>query len=84
MTPAHTGGDKVLSTFFPNWHPGGPELERETGVPGDHVDGFAAELVAMPAAAFTRMPKGWTYALFDDTATTEIYALSLHAALPLS
>jgi len=54
-------GDQVLSTFFPNWPAGGPSLERLMGVPGDHVDGFAAELVAMPASAFTRMPRGWSY-----------------------
>ena len=53
-------GDKVLSTFFPNWAGGGPTLERLRGVPGDHADGFGAELVAMPATAFTRIPKGWS------------------------
>ena len=36
-------GDKVLSTFFPNWQTGGPVLERLLGVPGDHADGFAAD-----------------------------------------
>ena len=33
-------GDGVLSTFFPHWPAGRPLLERLTGVPGDHVDGF--------------------------------------------
>ena len=39
-------GDKVLSTFFPNWRDGRPALDKLLGVPGDHADGFAAELVA--------------------------------------
>jgi NADPH:quinone reductase-like Zn-dependent oxidoreductase len=55
-------GDQVLSTFFPNWPGGGPELARLQGVPGDAADGFAAEYVAMSEQAFTRLPKGWTYA----------------------
>ena len=55
-------GDHVLSTFFPNWASGGPTRERLMGVPGDGVDGFAAEYVAMAASAFTRLPKGWSFA----------------------
>ncbi|MBV8593689.1 MAG: alcohol dehydrogenase catalytic domain-containing protein, partial [Caulobacteraceae bacterium] len=44
-------GDKVMSLFFPNWASGGPMRERMQGVPGDHTDGFAAELVAAPPGA---------------------------------
>lgn len=54
-------GDKVVSTFFPNWHDGGPALEKAFGVPGDHQDGFGAELVTLSADAFTHMPEGYTY-----------------------
>lgn len=75
---AFKAGDQVLSTFFPNWPGGGPMLERIIGVPGDHVDGFAAELVAMPASAFTRMPKGWSYA---QAATLPCAALTAWRAL---
>lgn len=71
-------GDQVLSTFFPNWPAGGPSLERLMGVPGDHVDGFAAELVAMPASAFTRMPRGWSYV---QAATLPCAALTAWRAL---
>lgn len=71
-------GDQVLSTFFPNWDAGGPRLERMIGVPGDNADGFAAELVAMPATAFTRMPKGWTMA---QAATLPCAALTAWRAL---
>jgi len=54
-------GDRVLSTFFPDWFYGGPQAAGFFSVPGDGVDGFAAELVAMPAEAFTHMPADyWT------------------------
>lgn len=71
-------GDHVLSVFFPNWPAGRPMLERIIGVPGDHADGFAAELVAMPASAFTRMPKGWS---FSEAATLPCAALTAWRAL---
>jgi NADPH:quinone reductase-like Zn-dependent oxidoreductase len=71
-------GDHVLSTFFPNWPAGGPSLERLIGVPGDHVDGFAAQYVALPAEAFTRAPKGWTPA---QAATLPCAALTAWRAL---
>jgi NADPH:quinone reductase-like Zn-dependent oxidoreductase len=53
-------GDSVLSCFFPHWHSGEPEAAVLVGVPGDHADGFATETVTMPAAAFTRMPRGYS------------------------
>ena len=71
-------GDQALSTFFPNWSAGGPALPRLIGVPGDHVDGFAAEYVAMPADAFTRLPKGWSLA---EAATLPCAALTAWRAL---
>ena len=71
-------GDKVMSTFFPNWSGGPVSAERTRGVPGDHVDGFAAELVALPAAAFTRIPKGYTY---EQAATLPCAALIAWRAL---
>lgn len=66
-------GDKVLSTFFPNWRDGGPVLDKMLGVPGDQADGFAAELVAVPAASLTRIPNGWSYA---EAATLPCAALT--------
>ena len=71
-------GDKVLSTFFPNWDAGEPNGVRMVGVPGDGADGFAAELVAMPAAAFTHQPKGWSHA---EAATLPCAALTAWRAL---
>lgn len=54
-------GDRVLSTFFPDWLSGGPRNAGFFSVPGDGVDGFAAEKVAMSEDAFTHMPEGYTY-----------------------
>ncbi|MEM1154966.1 MAG: NAD(P)-dependent alcohol dehydrogenase [Pseudomonadota bacterium] len=71
-------GDRVMSTFFPNW-PGGPvSAERTLGVPGDHIDGFAAEYVSMPTAAFTPMPKDYS---FEEAATLPCAALTAWRAL---
>ena len=71
-------GDQVLSLFFPNWAGGGPTLPRLIGVPGDNADGFAAEYVAMPETAFTRIPKGWT---LTQAATLPCAALTAWRAL---
>jgi len=70
--------DKVLSIFFPTWENGEPDLPKLIGVPGDHADGFAAEMVAMPAQAFTHMPKGYDYA---EAATLPCAALTAWRAL---
>jgi NADPH:quinone reductase-like Zn-dependent oxidoreductase len=66
-------GDKVLSTFFPSWHSGGPQIGGFSSVPGDGADGFACELYAGPATAFTRMPEGWS---FEEAATLPCAALT--------
>ncbi|WP_176594384.1 NAD(P)-dependent alcohol dehydrogenase [Sphingobium sp. EM0848] len=71
-------GDQVLSLFFPNWVAGEPCRERMGSVPGDHADGFAAELVAAPASAFTRLPAGWSY---REAATLPCAALTAWRAL---
>jgi NADPH:quinone reductase-like Zn-dependent oxidoreductase len=66
-------GDKVLSLFFPGWQSGQIEAAGFQSVPGDGADGFAAELVAAPETAFTRMPEGWT---FEEAATLPCAALT--------
>jgi NADPH:quinone reductase-like Zn-dependent oxidoreductase len=71
-------GDQVLSTFFPNWRSGEPTQETRVGVPGDQVDGFACEYVAMPARAFTRLPKAWS---LTQAATLPCAALTAWRAL---
>jgi len=71
-------GDQVLSTFFPAWSGGGPMLPRLLGAVARHAEGFAAEYVAMPETAFTRMPKGWSFA---QAATLPCAALTAWRAL---
>jgi NADPH:quinone reductase-like Zn-dependent oxidoreductase len=71
-------GDKVLSCFFPNWLEGGPALDKLVGVPGDHVDGFAATSVTMAAQGFTRMPDNLD---FESAATLTCAGLTAWRAL---
>jgi len=72
-------GDRVMSCFFPHW-PDGPAdtLAKIGGIPGDNVDGFAAEIVTMSAAAFTHMPEGYT---FEEAATLPCAAATAWRAL---
>jgi len=55
-------GDKVVSTFFPDWLDGAPPKTAFTHVPGDGVDGYAREHVTAPTAWFTRAPAGFSHA----------------------
>ncbi|MDX1293833.1 MAG: NAD(P)-dependent alcohol dehydrogenase [Hyphomonas sp.] len=71
-------GDKVVSLFFPNWQAGEIEAAGFASVPGDGADGFGAELVAAPEAAFTRMPEGYSY---REAATLPCAALTAWRAL---
>ena len=66
-------GDRVMSCFFPHWADGPADNPAKlSGVPGDNVDGFAAETVTMLASAFTAMPDGYT---FEQAATLPCAAL---------
>ena len=72
-------GDKVISCFFPHWADGrANSLAKVSGVPGDNVDGFAAETVTMAASAFTLMPADYT---FEQAATLPCAALTAWRAL---
>ncbi|WP_437203011.1 zinc-dependent alcohol dehydrogenase family protein [Planctomicrobium sp. SH664] len=55
-------GDSVVSTFFPGWLDGEPEVTDFATVPGDGVDGYAREVVTVHTNYFTHAPKGWTHA----------------------
>ncbi|KQN77708.1 zinc-dependent alcohol dehydrogenase family protein [Sphingomonas sp. Leaf62] len=52
-------GDLVVSCFFPDWQDGAPTIGDFARTPGDGIDGFAQEVVVLPASAFTLAPKGW-------------------------
>ncbi|MDR7036599.1 NADPH:quinone reductase-like Zn-dependent oxidoreductase [Methylobacterium sp. BE186] len=71
-------GDRVVSTFFPTWLDGIPQVEGFATVPGDGVDGYARERVTAPATAFTCAPKGWDHA---EAATLTTAALTAWRAL---
>lgn len=72
-------GDPVMSLFFPHWVDGRPDsIAKLMAVPGDMVDGFAAESVTMAASAFTPIPRGYT---FEQAATLPCAALTAWRAL---
>ena len=68
-------GDKVLSTFFPDWHYGGPQSAGFFSVPGDGIDGFAAELVAMPAVAAVLIVVG--FEIIDTEEIGDVWDIGL-------
>ena len=71
-------GDHVVSTFFPTWEDGTPEMDGFAQVPGDGVDGFAREMVTAPVAAFTQAPRGYSHA---EAATLTTAGLTAWRAL---
>ncbi len=62
-------GDRVVSTFFPTWLGGEPEIEGFVSVPGDGIDGYAREMVTTAATSFTLAPEGYSH-LEASTLTT--------------
>lgn len=71
-------GDHVVSTFFPDWLDGEPQVEGFGRTPGDGIDGYAREQVTAPATAFTRAPHGWSHA---EAATLTTAGLTAWRAL---
>ncbi|KGE04253.1 zinc-dependent alcohol dehydrogenase family protein [Pseudohaliea rubra] len=71
-------GDRVISHFFPGWVDGTATMDKLIGVPGDHVDGFAAQIVTMAEAAFGPMPANLDFA---EAATLPCAALTAWRAL---
>ncbi len=74
----HAVGDAVMSTFFPNWTSGHESEARLSGIPGDHVDGLAAEYFCAHESAFTRIPAGYS---MEEAATLPCAALTAWRAL---
>jgi len=56
----HAIGDCVVSTFWPYWFGGAMTATTRRDIPGETIDGYAADVVCRPAHAFTRAPKGCT------------------------
>src|SRR5512133_3189858 len=55
-------GDRVVSTFFPDWLEGEPTVGDFSTTPGDGIDGYAREVAVAPVTAFTRAPHGYSHA----------------------
>ncbi|HUD31259.1 MAG TPA: NAD(P)-dependent alcohol dehydrogenase [Novosphingobium sp.] len=55
-------GDRVVSTFHPNWRDGHVERAELDNAPGGPADGYACEQVTRPQAHFTHAPAGLTAA----------------------
>ena len=51
----------MVSTFFPSWLNGEPEVEGFSTVPGDGIDGYAREMVTASATSFTLAPEGYSH-----------------------
>lgn len=71
-------GDRVISTFFPDWLSGTPTQAKLRAVPGDRTDGYAREEVTAPATSFTRAPKHMS---FEEAATLPCAGLTAWRAL---
>ncbi len=71
-------GDPVVSTFFPTWLDGTPQVDSFATVPGDGIDGFAREEITAPATGFTHSPKNWSHA---EAATLTTAGLTAWRAL---
>jgi NADPH:quinone reductase-like Zn-dependent oxidoreductase len=71
-------GDRVLSTFFPTWLDGRPEVDSFATVPGDGIDGYAREIVTASATSFTHSPEGYSHA---EAATLTTAGLTAWRAL---
>ncbi len=67
-------GDSVVSTFFPTWLDGTPQVDSFATVPGDGVDGYAREVVTAPANSFTHAPKGWSHTQASTLTTAGLTA----------
>ncbi|KRW62515.1 zinc-dependent alcohol dehydrogenase family protein [Pseudomonas sp. TTU2014-080ASC] len=67
-------GDHVVSTFFPTWQDGVPEVEGFATVPGDGIDGYARDIVTTHVNAFTHAPRGWRHVEASTLTTAAVTA----------
>ncbi|GJE27715.1 zinc-dependent alcohol dehydrogenase family protein [Methylobacterium organophilum] len=73
-----SAGDRVVSCFFPHWSDGAPPIADFSKTPGDGIDGYAREVVCVPATWFTRAPRGYEHA---EAATLTTAGLTAWRAL---
>lgn len=77
-------GDRVISSFFPNWVSGGSTVQNTAAITGESVDGCAADFSALDVSAITPMPKDWSYieaATLPTAAVTAWRALFVEGGL---
>lgn len=67
-------GDRVVSTFFPDWLSGEPMVEGFATVPGDGIDGYAREMVTARATSFTLAPRDYSDAEASTLTTAGLTA----------
>ena len=67
-------GDRVVSTFFPDWLSGEPMVEGFATVPGDGIDGYAREMVTARATSFTLAPRDYSHAEASTLTTAGLTA----------
>ena len=73
-------GDRVVSTFFPDWQRGDAPRAGFDRTPGDGIDGYAVEAVVRPISFFTHMPCDWS---FVEAATLPTAGLTAWRAVNL-
>jgi NADPH:quinone reductase-like Zn-dependent oxidoreductase len=71
-------GDAVVSTFFPGWLSGEPEVAKLSRMPGDRSDGYARAQVVAPQTSFTHAPHGYSH---GEAATLTCAGLTAWRAL---
>lgn len=71
-------GDRVISTFFPDWQDGDAPSVGFGRTPGDGIDGYAAQVVVRPATWFTHSPSLWS---LTETATLTTAGVTAWRAL---
>ena len=67
-------GDRLVSTFFPDWLSGEPMVEGFATVPGDGIDGYAREMVTARATSFTLAPRDYSHAEASTLTTAGLTA----------
>ncbi len=71
-------GDRVMSSFFPNWVDGELSDAHHAVALGGGSDGMLREEVVLPEHSWVRMPNGWT---FEEAATLPCAGLTAWQAL---
>ena len=71
-------GDRVVSTFFPDWLDGRARVGNFRRTPGDGIDGYAREQVVAKSQCFTRAPEGYSH---QEAATLTTAGLTAWRAL---